>query len=200
MKKIKVFFLSLLLIFAVLFSCSAITVLATAKSVSQKVFRLHIVANSNSAEDQIEKYALRDEILSKCSYIFQNAKDANEAMYLSEQNKEKILNIAKEFSDRDIEISIENKFFPTKEYENDILLPAGNYNALVIKIGQGKGENWWCVLFPQICLSGSVKNDMEDILNEKELEITKKPSSKKASVRFKFIEIFNKIVEDIKSI
>ncbi len=201
MKKLKVLFLSLLIASAVLFSGSAITALATAQSVSQKVFRLHIVANSNSASDQIEKYALRDEILNKCSYIFENAKDAEQAMLFAKENQDKILSIAKEFlKDKNVNVSVQNKYFPTKEYDDDIVLPAGNYNALVIEIGESKGENWWCVLFPQICLSGSVKGDMESVLNEKELEITKKPSDRKASVKFKFIEIFNKIVEDINSL
>lgn len=174
--------------------------------------RFHVVANSNSVEDQNLKLAVRDGLIEK---INEDLLEEVVATASADQGKV-VLDIdrTKEFLERNlaefehearnillesgcrypVEATLDSGFIPQKTYGN-ITFPQGTYNALKITIGQGKGENWWCVLFPPLCLIGDEDDEGDDvykdaILNDKYKELiedNEKPKTLK--LKFKIKEI-----------
>ena len=126
------------------------------EDVQGQVLRLHILANSDSAEDQQLKYLLRDFLIEDMEKYFGEVEELDGAVQAAAENLPEIEKKVKMFItaqgyEHEAEISLEKMYFTTRVYEN-ITMPAGNYNALRIKIGAGKGQNWWCVVFPPLCL------------------------------------------------
>jgi stage II sporulation protein R len=131
------------------------------ENVQGEVLRLHILPNSDSADDQSLKYLLRDFIIGDAKTHFAGAADLNQALQKAAGSLDKMEKNAKNFIKAqgygyDVKISIENMFFTTRTYEN-ITMPAGNYDALRVVIGAGEGDNWWCVIFPPLCLPACTK-------------------------------------------
>lgn len=122
----------------------------------EKLFRLHILANSDSEEDQKLKYALRDYLIEDMDEVFSGCKTAGEAEKAAKENLTEIARKSQQFVydsgfDYKITASVENVFFTTRRYGSTVV-PAGNYDSLRILIGEGEGQNWWCVMFPPLCL------------------------------------------------
>jgi stage II sporulation protein R len=121
-----------------------------------EVLRLHILPSSNNSEDQALKAQLRDFIIAEAERYFADSKTLDEAIKSAEINLADIQKNAETFVRAqgytyDVQASLVNMYFTTRVYEN-ITMPAGNYNALRITIGEGAGQNWWCVVFPPLCL------------------------------------------------
>lgn len=140
-----------------------------------KLFRLHILANSDSEEDQQLKYALRDYLLTDMEEIFADCNSAAEAKEAARKNLALITEKSQQFvydkgCDYTITASVENVYFTTRQY-GGFTAPAGNYDALRILIGKGEGHNWWCVMFPPLCL-GAVE-DYETANSDEELFLCK---------------------------
>lgn len=119
------------------------------------VIRLHVIANSDSPEDQNLKLAVRDRVLSESGNMFSENISIASARREFSQSLDKIKRIAEDVikengSDFDVRVSLGKSSFPTKKY-GSLILPAGNYEALKIEIGEAAGRNWWCVLFPPLC-------------------------------------------------
>ena len=189
-----------------LFIYTSICAISYAQNIStdiaDNVFRLHVIANSDSKEDQDLKYIVRDNLLSYMNEICSNCETKQEAINIVTENKDKFEEIAKStikeqgFS-YDVKINIGNFEFPTKNY-GDISLPAGYYDALRVEIGEAKGQNWWCVMFPPLCFvdvtSGVVpeesKEVMEDNLDEEEFALVSNSSNNELQFKFKLIEFF----------
>ena len=168
---------------------------------SNSVFRLHVIANSDSQEDQDLKYKVRDNLISYMNNICKNASSKKEAIEISNNHINDFYNIAKETIEEsgynyDVKISIGNYPFPTKVY-GDINLPAGYYDALKVDIGKAKGKNWWCVMFPSLCFvdvsNGIVpeesKEALQNVLSEEDYNLI---SSDDPEYKFKFklVELF----------
>lgn len=174
---------------------------AVSSNISNSVFRLHVIANSNSKEDQKLKYAVRDALISYMNSISKNIKTKEEAIILATENKEEFYNIAKKVIEDngynyDVNIEIGNFSFPTKTY-GDIALPAGFYDALKVEIGDAYGKNWWCVMFPSLCFvdvsNGIVPEESKETLEANlEAEDYKLISSDNIEykVKFKLVELF----------
>lgn len=202
----KLLTLSIFLLIALFFSVfsSAVLALEDSNKVKQEVFRLHIKANSDSAEDQALKLKVRDRILQETNTLFANVKSSAEAMALAKENIALLTDIARDEIAKNgytyiATAHIGIAYFPTKEYEGAILLPAGDYNALNIFIGSGLGKNWWCMLYPSICVSSSIKKTkMSDVLNGNALELTKPAKTEKAKLRFKTVEVINNLFSKFK--
>lgn len=131
------------------------------EEMQDKAFRLHILANSDSSADQDIKYALRDYIITDLGYIFRSCKTKDETVMLASRDLPLISERANEFLQRNgcdyrAECRVEKCSFPTRRY-GDYTLPAGEYDALRIVLGEGKGHNWWCVLFPSVCLPAAAE-------------------------------------------
>lgn len=121
----------------------------------EKLIRFHVVANSDSDEDQIIKYAVRDEVLKRIAPRLAESKSLQESRQIIKEMEGQLLHIANTVvQDHDVnhEVVIDHgkHIFPTKTY-GSMVLPGGEYEAVKIKIGEARGENWWCVLFPPIC-------------------------------------------------
>ena len=172
--------------------------------IADSVFRLHVIANSDSDIDQNLKYIVRDDLLAYMNTLCANCNSKEEAITIAnahlENFKEIALNTIKnEGFDYSVNVSIGNFEFPTKHY-GDISLPAGYYDALKVEIGEAKGQNWWCVMFPPLCFvdasSGIVpeesKEDLQNSLTNEEFSIVsdneENPTFK---LKFKILELLN---------
>lgn len=125
--------------------------------VSDSVLRLHVLANSDSAEDQSLKLMVRDAVLEEAKVILPEGSTVRESEQILSRNLERLAAagaavVEREGYDYPVSARLEDSWFPTKEYE-DFALPAGQYRALRIVIGEGEGQNWWCVVFPPLCLA-----------------------------------------------
>ena len=169
---------------------------------SNNLFRLHVIANSDTDEDQNLKYIVRDNLLNYMNNICKDCKTKQEAIIIVEKNIkefEKIaLNSIKESGyNYTVTIKIGNFEFPTKTY-GDISLPAGFYDALRVEIGEAHGQNWWCVMFPPLCFvdisTGIVPDEskelMENNLSEEEFALVSDNSDNNIKFKFKLLEFF----------
>ncbi|HYE81437.1 MAG TPA: stage II sporulation protein R [Clostridia bacterium] len=152
--KIGFFLLSFLFFFGLLMNVYINTDKELA-DVPDKIIRLHVVANSDSPLDQQLKLQVRDKVISSMNERFKGIKDIAEVKNIITGSLEEIEAIAKEIikekgSLYDVKAAFATTEFPTKTYGN-LTLPAGTYQALNIVIGEGKGKNWWCVMFPPLC-------------------------------------------------
>lgn len=192
-------------LFLFLFFSSFYYVKQVSNNISSKVFRLHIVANSDCASDQILKLKVRDNVLNYMDSLINSSMSKDEIVKIASDNISKFKSIAvntiNEYGyDYDVSVNVGNYFFPTKSYGN-IYFPDGNYDALNIKIGNASGHNWWCVMFPPLCfidtqsgvLSEESENYLKDNLSNEDLNVI---SQKDNSYVFKFktIEIINNIL------
>ena len=172
--KIKLFLFILPLLFIYTLICSISYVNAISTDLQKNVFRLHVIANSDSEEDQNLKLKVRDNVIKYMNTLCSKTTSKEEAIeianaHLNEFKKIALSTIKENGYNYDVDISIDNVFFPTKTY-GDISLPEGYYDALRIKIGKAEGKNWWCVMFPPLCFvdvtSGIVPDDSKELLKE----------------------------------
>ncbi len=198
MNKTLKIFVPLFLAFVFMFSYIA-PFIETSENISDQVFRLHILANSDSAEDQQLKLKVRDEILKKGETVFASSNSLEETIELCKDNIALFQQTAKQClknngSDYEVKVYVDKEYFNTREYD-EITLPSGIYNALKIEIGQGKGHNWWCVMFPAICLSSVTDDELNKYLSEDGQKLVN--SDSKYEVRFKIVEIYEKVKSKI---
>ena len=199
---LRKFSLLIALLFLYVFISAQSYVTAIAKDLSQSVFRLHVIANSDSNEDQTLKLKVRDALLDYMNEMCINCSTKEEAMEIANNHKGDFQRIAeKVISDNgynySVKIDINNFYFPTKNY-GDISLPAGNYDALRVEIGEAKGQNWWCVMFPSLCFidisSGVVdeeaKENLSDNLEQESYNIISENKKSPIKFKFKLIEFF----------
>lgn len=181
---------------------------AISYNLSDSVFRLHIIANSDSSADQELKLKVRDNIIEYMNTLTSSSSDKKDVIsmvnYHLDSFKEIALNTIKENGyNYDVNIEIGNFHFPTKSY-GDISFPAGNYDALKIEIGDAIGQNWWCVLFPPLCFVNSSKgvvpddskNTLKENINSESYEIISEGNNSNDNtsdikIKFKIIEFFN---------
>lgn len=137
-----------------------------ARDLSEKIIRFHVRANSDSQEDQALKLAVRDEIGAYMEEELAGIQDIEKSRRKVLQDLEEIERrarkvIAKSGSDYEVSASLAKVDFPEKTY-GIYTFPAGEYEALQVVIGQGKGKNWWCVMYPNMCFQGSVYEVVEE--------------------------------------
>lgn len=149
---------------------SLISLLSVQNSLANKVLRLHILANSNSTFDQELKLKVRDEVVNYITPLLKNSSNLSETKKIISNNINSINDIAQtvvsKYSNYTTNISLAISNFPTKQYGN-ISFPAGKYEALKITIGEGEGNNWWCVMFPPLCFTNSSAGSFDDASEEK---------------------------------
>jgi stage II sporulation protein R len=160
----------------------------------QNILRLHIIANSNSEADQELKLKIRDAILSQTGDIFVNADSLATAEEITGENLdsfEKIANrvIKENGFDYTATASFGASEFSTRYYD-DFTLPAGEYQSLIITLGEAKGKNWWCVVYPTVCIPAA-KGELNDTVSDESAQIAK--GGKRFIMRFKTVEIYEKI-------
>ena len=171
-------------------------------NIENSVFRLHIIANSNSAEDQNLKYKVRDSVISYMNNICRNSNSKEETISIVKNHINDFQQIANNTIiengyNYSSEAQVGNFEFPTKFY-GDISLPSGCYDALEIKLGNSSGQNWWCVLYPSLCfvdvssgtLSDSSKEELQNILSEEQYSLISE-NTPPYNFKFKLVELFN---------
>lgn len=159
--------------------------------VRDDVFRLHILANSDSAADQALKLKVRDGVLTAFSEY--SPSSLSDAVDTARQNIDKLRETAKKIlrkngCDDAVDAKIEQAYFDTRTY-GDVTLPAGEYTALRIVIGNGEGHNWWCVMYPSLCLPAAT--NLDDALDESEQDVVE--NYPKYRIKFKIVEWFEQI-------
>ncbi|MBO4293354.1 MAG: stage II sporulation protein R [Clostridia bacterium] len=189
-----------------LFVYTTICAISYAQSVSQdlsnSVFRLHVIANSDSEEDQNLKYKVRDKLIEYMNSLIPECENKNEVIakaqeHLADFKKIALNTIVSEGYDYNVDVEIGNFEFPTKQY-GDISFPAGFYDALKVKIGKAEGKNWWCVMFPPLCFvdisTGIVpdesKKEMQNNMSEEEFALISDNKSADIQFKFKLLELF----------
>ena len=169
---------------------------ASCQEIRKDVFRLHILANSDTDKDQSLKLKVRDAVLEYTENLYKNSNTKEEAEILTSKNLQNIANVAKQVIvdngyNYNVTCQIEDVYFNTRTYEN-VTMPSGTYRALQIKIGDAKGKNWWCVMYPSLCVGASTDyKALDDKLNDKEYDTL---VNEKTQYKFKIVEIYERIV------
>ncbi len=179
------------------------------------VVRLHVLANSDSEEDQAMKLLVRDDIIALTQSLLADCTTRAEALDVIESNLDLFRDTAMETlknngSDHIVTVSLGEEYYPTRQYESSAF-PSGEYISLQIKIGKAKGQNWWCVLFPPICLSAASTKTSESNLEDAFIaagltpeqyriitETDPEENGGKYKIRFKILEIFQDIARIFK--
>ncbi len=168
------------------------------QTISDRVLRLHVLANSDSQEDQELKLKVRDRVLECSANMLDGAANRAQAEALTQENLEEIQRAAqqevyKQGYDYPVSVELTNMRFNTRKYET-VTLPAGDYDALRVSIGSAQGKNWWCVMFPPMCLPAAEQiKELSDVLDPAQMEIVE--GGDQYEIKFKTIEV----IEDIKS-
>lgn len=184
----------------------------TEAALTEGVIRLHVRANSNTDKDQALKLKVRDRIISDASYLFENQTNIKSAKKTINDNIELITAAAEDEIQKNgynypVSIRYGKSDFPEKIYKN-ITMPAGTYEALIVEIGSGKGENWWCVLFPPLCfvdesctgISDKSKDILIDNLGKDAYEIIQSDKKPSVKIRFKLYEMWESNAKKLKTI
>ncbi len=201
--KIGFFLIAFFFIFGVLTGIYINTDMALA-DVPEKIIRLHVVANSDSPADQQLKLQVRDKIISSMSGQLEGLKDISEVKSIVQGSLAEIEAAAREVIEENrklygVKAVLTKMDFPTRAYGN-ITLPAGTYQALNIVIGEGKGKNWWCVMFPPLCfidvahgvIAEETMKELKTSLTEEEYSLlvsAKEPGAVSVKLRFKIFEL-----------
>ena len=179
---------------------------AVSNNLADSVFRLHVIANSDSEEDQNLKYKVRDCLINYMNTLTNDLNTKDEVIEIAHEHIDDFKNIAQNVVEEngynyEVNIEIGNFSFPTKTY-GDISFPSGFYDALKVKIGKAEGQNWWCVMFPPLCFvdvtSGVVpeesKENLEENLGDEEYSIISDTDENGiTNIKFKIIEFFENI-------
>ena len=169
---------------------------ADCREISDEVFRLHILANSDSEEDQALKLRVRDRVLKRGDELFNSAKTKEEAEKLTASHLQELADIAADEIadsgyDYPVRAELTRMYFNTRRYAS-YTLPAGTYDALRLVIGKGEGHNWWCGMYPSLCVGVASEQDEKarGALTESQYELV---TDENTEYRFKLVEIFEKI-------
>ena len=198
----KYFLLSIVIIlFLAISAFSYVNAIST--NLADSVFRLHVIANSDSQEDQNLKYKVRDSLIEYMNTLVNSSYSKEDVIKIAKEHLNEFKNIAQNVIkengfDYPVNVEIGNFAFPSKTY-GDISFPSGFYDALKVEIGESKGQNWWCVMFPPLCFvdvtSGIVpeesKENLEDNLGTEEYDIISESNDNTyVNIKFKIIEFF----------
>lgn len=200
--KNKILTVELAVLTAFIITCviSTMSFASACDDIRNSVLRMHVVANSDSEEDQCLKLKVRDAVLEAGKEYFDNSESAAQAEEKLIPVKDELEKVAQKVVeengyDYDVKVNIGNAYFPTKTYDGEVTLPAGEYEAVNVIIGSGQGHNWWCVMFPPMCLPAAESDtELDEVLSEREYEIVK--SNPKFEPRFKIVEWYEKFIKN----
>ena len=161
----------------------------------QNVLRLHIIANSDSDADQALKLAVRDRILKTSSQIFEDCNSVDSAITVAKSEIDKITATANDVIKQNgfsytARADVDKSYFDTRVYD-DFTLPAGNYNSLIVRLGEGKGKNWWCVVFPCVCVPTATDASLSDSVSNSAAQTAQNPQNYK--MKFKTAELYEQL-------
>lgn len=174
MKRLEISLL-IAFIFCTVLSMSALNI--ECEEIRESVLRLHVLANSDDEADQNLKLKVRDRLLEVSNDIYADAQSRDDAIISTESNLALLQSEAEEVIKNSgynypVNVELEDTYFTTRTY-GDITLPAGTYKAVRVIIGEGKGHNWWCVMFPPLCISAASEeeSELEDVLTDEQMDL-----------------------------
>lgn len=177
--------------------CSFFPFAAACGQLPRDVVRLHVVANSNGAEDQAVKLLVRDAVLEEAARWYQGAGSMEEASSQLCTHLQSIAGAARQvLGEQGVGYSataqMTEMYFPTRDY-GDFRLPAGRYRTLRVTLGEGAGKNWWCVVFPSLCLPAATQEESLLTLPEGERQVVK--GGQDVQVKLKAVELWESLRE-----
>lgn len=194
--------ISIIGIIVLIFNTKGVQATKNLDNIDEKLIRFHVLANSNSEEDQTLKLKVRDKILEYVTPKLEKSKSIDESRAILKKEESNIIKIASEVIKNegynyDVKITLGRTNFPEKTYGN-ITLPQGEYEAFRVLIGEAKGENWWCVMFPPLCFIDMTKGqisyekseeEIRKVLSEEEANAVIDKENSKIELRFKLLEL-----------
>ena len=171
--------------------CAGVWAQGRQESISSSLLRLHVLAHSDAAEEQSLKLEVRDAVLEYISPRLERAQTVAQAREIICTELDNIgLAAAEAARGRKVSVSLDRENYPTKAYEG-FRLPAGNYESLRVVLGEGQGQNWWCIVFPPVCLSAVQSEPVAAVMNRDDYALV---SSREGwELRFKTVEIWGEL-------
>ena len=165
------------------------------QTISSALVRLHVIADSDAAEEQAIKLEVRDAVLAYLTPVLEEAENQQQARQIIRDNLEGIAQAAVSAArGRQVSVILSRESYPTREYEG-FTLPAGRYESLRVILGQGQGKNWWCVVFPPLCLSAAESEKVQDVLNGEDLSIVTEEEG--YVLRFRLVELWGEFLNAV---
>lgn len=208
MKKIIMIFCTAVLTFAVIWSLiEAIHAKDVQEGIAEKIIRFHVIANSDSKEDQELKLTVKNQVVAYMEQLLEEADNVEETREIIIENMDNIeatarLTLEEEGSVYPVHAELTRCYFPVKTY-GDITLPDGEYEALRVTIGNAEGKNWWCVMYPKLCFVDSLytvvpeesKRELKKVLTEEEYRQVLYGEGNKIQIRFKLLEYAKSVLK-----
>lgn len=168
---------------------------AIQNDIAEKILRFHVRANSDSDFDQELKLKVRDGVIDYMKPYFSECNNRQEAEIILKEHTEDILQVAAEIIENNgykyrAEAYLKNEYFPVRKYGN-IILPEGEYRAYRIDIGEAKGKNWWCIMYPAMCISECMEGDYDYESLSKALTKEEWEYLKDCQIKFKYLTFLN---------
>lgn len=165
------------------------------EDISSSLIRLHVIAVSDEEEEQALKLRVRDEVLNCISPKLENAGSVSEAKDIVRANLGNIRRAAEGKAEgRKVTVSLSREYYPTRHY-NSFSLPAGEYSSLRVILGEGKGHNWWCVVFPPLCISAAEEEKALDAMSESDRSLLTEEDG--YVVKFRVLELWGELMEKL---
>lgn len=178
--------------------CTATWAQARQNSVSSKLVRLHVVAVSDDGLEQAIKLRVRDAVLEYLEAELAGVGNAEEAKAVIAADMDGIARAAASAAaGREVTVSLGRENYPTREYEG-MTLPAGSYDSLQVVLGAGEGHNWWCVVFPPLCLSAAEGERLQSVMGQEDFALVTEAQG--YELRFKAVELWGEIVNMIENV
>ena len=164
-------------------------------SLSEKLVRFHVIAVSDDEYEQQLKLRVRDAVLEYISPRLEEAESSTQAREILAAELDNIREAAQTVSEgRGVTVTLTRENYPTKSYEG-FTLPAGEYESLRVILGEGQGHNWWCIVFPPVCLSAAQADTVERQLGEEDFRLISEEEG--YELRFKALELWGELVEKL---
>lgn len=163
------------------------------RDISSSLVRLHVIAASDETAEQELKLRVRDNVLEYLTPVLDKAERPEEAQRIINGELTSIKAAAEACAGgRSVSVTLGQEYYPTREYEG-FTLPAGQYQSLRVILGEGKGHNWWCVVFPPLCVSAAEQNKALDAMSEPERGLITEADG--YELRFRIVELWGELME-----
>ncbi len=166
---------------------------ARQNAISSDLVRLHVIAVSDDAEEQEIKLKVRDAVLDYLRPVLNDAENSVQAKKIISDHLNGIAGAAAEASEgRGVKVSLGREHYPTKSYQG-FSLPAGEYQSLKIVLGEGHGHNWWCIVFPPLCLEAAQAQQVQSVMAREDYAIVS--DCQGYELKFKLVELWGELVD-----
>ena len=166
---------------------------AVQRDLAEKVIRLHVIAVSDSPEDQAVKLQVRDAVLAYLEPALEGVADVREAEEVLKQLLPELEELARGTSgESQVAATLDREVYPPREYDT-FSLPAGEYVSLRIVLGEGAGQNWWCVVYPPLCTQSITREEAVSALSEDQVRLIEQ-EGEGAEIRFRLVELWGSLL------